>query len=261
MAQIIPCTRSQAVKSSPNAVWLNVSPGLHRLDGKLLGCLARHCDLFHWAYRQTPDEAGSLTVALSLLHDYFQEQSRPVHLLGHGLGGLLGLLYARQQPRRVRSLTLLAVGINPMVDWQAYYYAQLEKQPCSRRQILTQMAYTLFGYQARPLINSWIKLLEEDLAHSPSPHSLLQRVSLFPGGVPVPLLVCGGQDDAIIDSNQIQGWQPWLKPGDRIWHCRDGRHFFHAAFPQQVASQILSFWGEKASTGYVLQHRHGSQGL
>jgi hypothetical protein len=244
MTRILPFPNQPSAQASPDALWLNVSPGLYRLDSKLLGCLAQHCEISHWAYRQTPDEAGALEVALTLLHDCVKRQSRPIHLMGHGISGLLGLLYARKHPARVQSLTLLSVGVNPMVDWQAHYYAQLEKLPCSRRHILTQMAYTLFGYQAEPVVRSWVKLLEEDLTHSPSPHSLLKRVSLFPGGVPVPLLVCGGQEDAIIDSTQIQGWQPWLKPGDRIWHCAGGRHFFHAAFPQQVASQILSFWGE-----------------
>jgi pimeloyl-ACP methyl ester carboxylesterase len=247
MSQILPFPRQQAMQSSPDALWLNVSPGLHKLDHKLLGCLARHRQVSHWAYRQTPDEPSSLDIALTLLHDFLKSQPRPVHLLGHGTGGVLGLLYARKHPRRVKSLTLLSVGVNPMVDWQAHYYAQLEKLPCSRRHILTQMAYSLFGYQAKPLIRSWVNLLEVDLTHSPSPHSLLKRVSLFPGGVPVPLMVCGGGEDPIIDPHQIQGWRPWLKPEDRIWTCPEGRHFFHATFPQQVASQVLSFWEAPAS--------------
>ena len=74
------------------------------------------------------------------------------------------------------------------------------------------MAYSLFGYQAKSLIQTWVDCLELDLTHSPSPHSLLKRVNLFPGGVPVPMMICGGKDDAIIDPHQIYGWQPWLKP-------------------------------------------------
>jgi pimeloyl-ACP methyl ester carboxylesterase len=255
MSQIFPFPEPSTAKTSPDALWLNVSPGLERLDRKLLSCLARHHQVSHWAYRQTPDEPGSLDIALTLLHDFLKGQHRPVHLLGHGTGGLLGLLYARKHPRRVKSLTLLSVGVNPTVDWQAYYYNHLEKLPCSRHEILTQMAYSLFGYQAKPLIRSWVNLLEMDLAHSPSPHSLLKRVSLFPGGVPVPLMACGGEEDPIIDSHQIQGWRPWLKPEDRIWICPKGRHFFHATFPQQVASKILSFWETPVSPPLVTSHQ------
>ena len=242
MSHLIPLPQQQPMQTGPDALWLNVSPGLYKLDHKLLRCLARHGQVSHWAYRQTPDEPTSLDIALTLLHDFLESQHRPMHLLGHGMGGLLGLLYARAYPFRVKSLTLLSVGVNPMVDWQAHYYAQLEKLPCSRRQILTQMAYSLFGYQAKSLIQTWVDCLELDLTHSPSPHSLLKRVNLFPGGVPVPMMICGGKDDAIIDPHQIYGWQPWLKPQDRIWICPEGRPFLHADFSRAVASQILSFW-------------------
>ncbi|PSN10717.1 hypothetical protein C7293_27055 [filamentous cyanobacterium CCT1] len=230
----------------PDAVWLNVSPSFERFDHKLLGSLARHVEVAHWAYRQTPEEPSSLDIAVTLLHDYLKGHNRPVHLLGHGTGGLVGLLYARQNPHRVKSLTLLAVGVNPMVDWQAHYYAQLERLPCSRQRVLTQMVYSLLGHQARPLVPGWVNVLEQDLLHSVSPHSLLKRVSLCPGSVAVPLLVCGGEDDFVVDPTQIQGWQPWLKAGDRIALC-PGRHFFHSVHPHQVASQILSFWGTTES--------------
>ncbi|MEO1067649.1 MAG: alpha/beta hydrolase [Cyanobacteria bacterium J06638_6] len=226
----------------PDALWLNVSPSFERFDHKLLGCLAPYIEVAHWAYRQTPDEPSSLDIAVALLHDYLKGHNRPVHLLGHGTGGLVGLLYARQNPHRVKSLTLLGVGVNPMVDWQAHYYSQLEKLPCSRQQVLTQMAYSLFGHTSRPLVSGWVNLLEQDLIHTLSPHSLLKRVSLCPGSAGVPLLVCGGEEDAVVDPHQIRGWRPWLKGGDRAILC-PGRHFFHATAPRLVARQILSFWG------------------
>jgi pimeloyl-ACP methyl ester carboxylesterase len=230
------------VPTCPDALWLNVSPAFARFDQKLLGSLARYVEVAHWAYRQTPDEPSSLDIAVTLLHDFLKGHDRAVHLLGHGTGGLVGLLYARQNPHRVKSLTLLSVGVNPMVDWQAHYYAQLKQLPCPRQQVLTQMVYSLFGYQARPLLPGWVNLLEQDLICSPSPHSLLRRASLGPGSVAVPLLVCGGEDDAIVDPTQLEGWRPWLTEGDRM-ACFPGRHFFPAAQPQPVANQILSFWG------------------
>lgn len=233
--------------SSPDALWLNASPSFQRFDHKLLGGLVRHAEVAHWAYYQTPDEPSSLEVAVTLLHDHIKGYDRPIHLVGHGTAGLLGLLYARQNPHRVKSLTLLSVGVNPMADWQAHYYTQLAKQSCSRQTVLARMAITLFGHQAQPLIKGWIKLLEKDLAQSLSPHSLLTRHSLCPGRIAVPLLVCGSQDDAIVDPQQLQGWKPWLKPEDRLWLCPGGRHFFQAVYPQPVANQILNFWGVMAS--------------
>ncbi len=226
----------------PDALWLNVSLSFERFDHKLLGCLARHLEVAQWAYRQTSDEPCSLDIAVTLLHDYLKGHNRPIHLLGHGTAGLVGLLYARQNPHRVKSLTLLSVGVNPMVDWQSHYYTQLEKLPYSRQEVLTQMAHSLFGHTSRPLVSGWVNLLEQDLIHTVSPHSLLKRGSLCPSGTEVPLLVCGGEEDRVVTPPQIQGWQPWLKQGDRAVLC-PGRHFFHATSPRLVARQILDFWG------------------
>ncbi len=227
----------------PDALWVNVSAGFQGLDRKFLGHLARYSDVSHWAYSQTADEPCSLEIAVTLLHDYIKQGDRPLHLMGHSTGGLLALLYARQFPHRVKSLTLLGVGVNPAVDWQAHYYAQLEFLHCKRSLVLAQMAYALFGNRPQPAVHRFVHILEQDLAHSLSPHSLFKRVSICPEGVSVPLLVCGGDEDAIVDPTQIEAWHSWLKPEDRLWLCPGGRHFFQASHPHQVVHQILNFWG------------------
>jgi pimeloyl-ACP methyl ester carboxylesterase len=244
------------MSSSPDALWLNASPALQKFDRPLLRHLAQHGAIAHWRYCQSQDEAVSMATALVLLHDYLKQGDRPVHLLGHGISGALALLYARRHPERVRSLTLLSVGVYPLVDWQAHYYSRFALLPCSRETVLAQMVPTLFGRQSWQVTQELIQLLEKDLDNSLSPHTLYRRASLFPGGVPVPLLVCGGSEDAIIDPNALEGWRPWLKdegffpkdeakwtlPGDRLWQCPGGRYFFHYHFPQSTAEQILDFW-------------------
>ncbi|MEO1144827.1 MAG: alpha/beta hydrolase [Cyanobacteria bacterium J06638_22] len=235
---------AQALTSkAPDALWLSVSPSFQRLDQPLLASLAGHCQIGCWSYAQTPDEPSSLSVALTLLHDYLKGCDRPLHLLGHSTGGLLGLLYARKYPQRVRSLTLLAVGVNPAVDWKAHYYTQLDRLPCCRMMILSQMVQALFGPQPKHLIKMWIELLEQDLMQSLSLHSLTERFNLYPQGVPVPLLVCGSQDDVIVDPVQLQSWQPWLKPSDRLRFVSGGRHFFHSEHFAAIAHEVLDFWG------------------
>jgi pimeloyl-ACP methyl ester carboxylesterase len=232
----------------PDALWLNVSPDLQRFDRPLLKHLSKHISIAQWEYCQTLDEPLSLEIALVLLHDYLKHCDHPLHLLGHSTGGLLGLLYARRYPNRVRSLTLLSVGVHPAVDWQAHYYAQLQFLPCSRETLLTQMVYNLFGHQSCATTRELINILECDLSRSLSPHTLYQRVSFFPGGVPTSLLVCGSQDDVIIDSGLLQGWQPWLKANDRCWQCSRGGYFFHYFHPQQVSEQIVVFWNLQRSS-------------
>ncbi len=226
----------------PDALWVNVSPSLRRLHRPLLKELCGHICLGEWQYNQTADEPTSLAIALELLHDYIQKLDRPLHLLGHGTGGLLALLYSRQYPERLRSLTLLSVGVYPAIDWQAHYYVQLGLLPCSRDRILTQTAYNLFGVYSPPVIEEFVKILERDLQTSLSPHSLYQRTHIFPITSSCPLLVCRGEHDMVVDPNLFEGWKPWMKEGDRLWECSQGRYFFHHTYPQLVKRKILEFW-------------------
>jgi pimeloyl-ACP methyl ester carboxylesterase len=226
----------------PDTLFLNVSPRFKKFNHPLLLYLSKHGTIAQWEYQQTLDEPISLEVALTLLHDYLKQFDRPIHLLGHSTSGLLGLLYARRYPERVKSLTLLSVGVHPTIDWQAHYYVTLKMLPCTREIILAQMVYNLFGYKRKSEIRSWVEILKRDLSTSLSPHTLFQRVSIPPGGVSVPLFVSGSQNDVIVDIHQLQGWKSWLKEGDRLWECSEGRHFFHYLYPQQLGDEILHFW-------------------
>lgn len=228
--------------SLPKTLWLNTNPHLQRFAQPLLRHLAHHISIAEWNYYKHSDEASSLDIALDLLQDYLKSFSEPIHLFGHSTSGLLGLLYARRYPERVKSLTLLGVGVYPAIDWQAHYYVLRQLLPCSRELIMTQMVRNLFGYQERYCTKALLQLLDQDLESSPSPHSLYQQISIPPGGVSVPLLVCGSQEDVIVERTALQGWQKYLKPGDRLWLCPQGPHFFHAFYPQKVGRQILKFW-------------------
>lgn len=223
-----------------DVLWLSTSPSLQCFAQPLLRYLSYQMTISQWEYCLNQDEASSLDEAVLLLHDYLKSCKQPVHLIGHSTGGLLGLLYARRYPETVKSLTLLAVGVRPTVDWQAHYY--VHRQILNRQKVLTSMAYDLIGYHNKCTIKSVVSRLEQDLDCSLSPHSLFQRMSLPPGGVSVPLMVCGSKDDIIVEPDDLQGWQPWLKEGDRLWSCPQGRHFFHYFHSQQVGRQILKFW-------------------
>ncbi|ERN42302.1 putative hydrolase or acyltransferase (alpha/beta hydrolase superfamily) [Rubidibacter lacunae KORDI 51-2] len=248
---------------TPDALWIDVSSSFQSLEHPFLCCLAREHAVGHWSYSQTPDEPGSLEIAATMLHGYIKGLDRTIDLIGHGTGGLLALLYARRFPHRVRSLSLMSVGASPAVDWQAYYYAQLESLPCDRDRVLMQVAGTLFDAHTRTGAMQMARVLEQSLIRSLSPHSLLQRVWMKPEGVPVPLMVCGGCDDIVVDTELLRGWLPLLKEGDRIWQCPGGRHFFHADYPQTVADQVLSFWEapEVTSAGLKYARKTASEPL
>jgi len=226
----------------PDVLWLSTSPSLQVFNQRLIRYVSKKVLIAEWDYLQTPDEPCALDIAVTLLHDYLKSINRPIHLIGHSTSGLVGLIYARKYPERVKSLTLLSVGVHPTVDWQAHYYVHRHLLPCSREIILGNMVKSLFGQQSRKITRTLVRILERDLDLSPCPHSLLKRESMLAKEVSVPLMVCGSHDDPIIDPNLIQGWQPFLKPEDRIWECPEGGYFFHHFSPLNVAQPLLEFW-------------------
>lgn len=227
----------------PRAIWLGASISLQQFDGRLLRRLSHYLPIARWDYCVTPDEASCLDIALALLHSYLSSSYRePIHLMGHSTGGLMALLYARQHPERVKSLTLLAVGANPAITWHSHYYALRKLLPCSRQILLAQMVSFLFGQDSPLVKNHLTHLLELDLDFAPLPHSLWRQDKIDQGGVSVPLMVCGSKDDMVVDPVALECWHPFLKAHDRLWLCPYGRHFFHYVHPNLVSRKILKFW-------------------
>jgi surfactin synthase thioesterase subunit len=105
------------------------------------------------------------------------------------------------------------------------------------------MVYSLFGDQPPSMTQKYLQVLDEDLSIALSVHNLYQQqIYLIPGQVSVPLLVCRGERDKIIDRNLWQGWESWMNRGDRLWECPKGLYFFHYSYPKKVSQQIQDFW-------------------
>lgn len=233
----------------PETLWLTVSPHLKKFDQRLLCRLAKQTSLCRWEYFQSADEPCCLETPVQMLQDYIKDSDHKVNLIGHGLSGIVGLLYARRFPHRVKSLTLLAVHANPAVNWQAHYYALRQLLPCSREIVLAQMTRLLFGQQGYDMARMLIQVLKKDLDGGFALHSLVSRDHIAPGGVTVPLLVCLGGQDGVIDQSVDEQWQSKLKPTDQLWKCPEGHHFFHLNHAAPVSKAIGDFWNTLDQSG------------
>jgi pimeloyl-ACP methyl ester carboxylesterase len=107
-----------------------------------------------------------------------QDAEQPYHLVGHGMSGIVALLFARQYPEKVRSLTLLAIAAQPAINWHSHYYIQRQLMPCTQVQLLAQIAQSLFGTPLPESVMPLVSALAKDLELAPSPHSLYQVATL-----------------------------------------------------------------------------------
>lgn len=229
-----------------DALWLTLNPSLKRLDQCLISQLASRVKIARWEYLQELDEACCMEMAIAVLHEYLQQQEQPLHLLGHGINGVLGLIYAHRYPQNVRSLTLLSVSASLDITWHSHYYAMRELLPCSREMLLAHLVRMMFGQMCPPGTKAMATLLEQELDGGFAPHSLVNMTKVATGEVEVPIMVCYGRDDVVVDPNSRQQWKNSLKPTDRFWECPVGRHFFHFEARERVASQIYTYWHDLA---------------
>jgi pimeloyl-ACP methyl ester carboxylesterase len=226
----------------PKFLWVSASPSLNCFHRRLLNHLAKFVAIEFWEYYQTLDEGSSINSAISLLHEYLLNLDEPVHLIGHGIGGVVALGYARIYPDRVQSLALLSVPAQPAIDWHSYYYARLRSSPCTREQTLGSIASQLAPYNCAHRVRALVDRLAQDLVEAPSNNSLFRLDILAEGGVEMPLLVCGSQDDPIVTMPDLSAWSNYFKPMDIIWQSAIGGHFFHHFDSEPVSRQIQRFW-------------------
>lgn len=239
------------MNDDPNMLWLSVSPHLKCFNRRLLAQLIKAHPVRQWEYVQTADEPCCLETVISALHQYVSDRAAlerrsgqadyKVHLLGHGISGIVALMYARSYPKHVASLTLLSVNARPAVNWQAHYYALRQLLPCSREMVLAQVARLLFDCQPPRFSKALSGLLSSDLDNSLTLHSLAAQMNIPMGATEVPLLVCNGEQDSIAGARETRPWSQSMKSSDRIWLCPEGRHFFHFHHAEAVASVISEY--------------------
>ncbi|MBP5976909.1 alpha/beta hydrolase [Brasilonema sp. CT11] len=239
------------MSNETDIVWISSSHVSQRFDRPLLEYLSQYVNVDQWEYHHHLDKGSSIDEAVNFLDEFLSQSSYPVNLAGHGAGGAIALTFARRypqkvrcssrEPRKARSLVLLSVASQPANTWHVYYYLQRKLFTMSRRQVLKNCVRHLFGEQSQNTTKKLMGILYRDLEQSPL-HSLFKLIELPQGGVSMPMMVCGSKNDSIVNSPALKDWLKEFKPGDILWECPKGHHFFHYFYPQQVGEEMLSFW-------------------
>ncbi|WP_310485248.1 alpha/beta hydrolase [Chamaesiphon sp. VAR_48_metabat_403] len=223
-------------------LWVSASPSLKYFHRRLLNSLSKIVEIEFWEYYQTLDEGSSIDGAIDLLKEYLSQSDEPIHLIGHGIGGVIALGYARRYPPKIISLTLLSVAVQPGHNWHSYYYTQLQSFPGDRNYMLRSVAIDLFPGICSTHVQDLADRLERDLVEAPSNCSLFRLDILPKCGVDMPVMICGSQNDPVITSPALYGWNSYFKTGDKIWRSTTGGHFFHHFHSELVSCQIQRFW-------------------
>jgi pimeloyl-ACP methyl ester carboxylesterase len=233
--------------NSIDALWLTVTPSLSCFDQPLLQQLSKTKVIANWQYRYGLDEGGCLDNAIEMLNLYLTDREDPIHLIGHGMGGTLALLFSQRYPDKVRSLTIMGVAEQPAVTWHAYYYVQRQTFSCSPQQILVRLVRNLLGDTLPHPIGHLVAALRKDLEQGLSPHSVLKIGAIPQGGVAMPLLICSATEDPIVHLSAVVDWNKWLKPQDELFWVSGKMHFFHYFYPERLSNQIQKFWQESGN--------------
>jgi pimeloyl-ACP methyl ester carboxylesterase len=236
------------MKDRSKFLWISANPSLKQFHRRLLNVLSATVEIEFWEYFQTLDEGSSIDKAIELLHEYIVNNGVRVNLIGHGIGGVIALEYARKYPDRVCSLALLSVAVQPAITWHSYYYSQLRSMPSDRYCTLRAIAINLFPYNCASYIHSLVERLERDLVEAPSNHSLFHLDVLAEGGVKMPLAICGSDTDPVVSTSTLSGWNQYLKPSDLSHSYPTGGHFFHHFHPELVGHHIRHFWQKSGLT-------------
>lgn len=225
------------------AVWLNpgfTGSGVHR---RFTEVLRQGYPLREWILDDRSGLCGDLESVFAQLQADLGPGGDSIHLIGHGMGGILAWRVARRLPGRVRSVTMLGVGPIPAINWQTYWMMMRHRSLCSGGQVMAHLVRLLVGPQRLPQARDWMRLLEQELATSLPPIAFLHSTPLAQDHpLSMPVLIGGGAEDLLVSSAQMGRWRAYLKPQDRAWICPGGPHFFHITAPQRVSDQVVRFW-------------------
>ncbi|MDB5572969.1 MAG: putative aminoacrylate hydrolase RutD [Tardiphaga sp.] len=172
------------------------------------------------------------------------------HVVGHAIGGIVGLELAMSRPQRLRSVTV----VNGWGRADAFLRRCFEV----RREILNQSgprayvrAQPLFLFPPQWISENTAKLDADEaqiLAHFPPAETINKRIEMFlafdPGarlaGITTPTLITTATDDALVPAYLTRQLAAAI-PGAQLREVAYGAHAFTAVTPEIFNTMLLDF--------------------
>ncbi|HHB83372.1 MAG TPA: alpha/beta hydrolase [Devosia sp.] len=186
--------------------------------------------------------------AIAVLDNYDIEKA---HIVGHSLGGLIGLRLAKSHPDRVRTLTSLAAGNVPSAESMNYFKEMLElyKSDMPVTDWYKLLLPTIFSANFFPSAD----LLEAgaqsaaSYKYRQSPENLQSQVDMFQtitpvetGDINLPVLSITGQLDRAFPPDVVRRALGPL-PDVHFETIENIAHSIHWEAPQKIADKLLKF--------------------
>ncbi len=183
----------------------------------------------------------------------------PMHVVGHSMGGMIGLDLAAAHPHKVRSLSLLSScarldeRTRAIIESWGDLAGWLDAEKSSR--LILPWIYTSRFYAQPGLIDGLIALiLANPTPPSAQTHFAQSRaIGFFDGtnrlvGIACPTLVMAGKEDALTPPRSLQQLASGIKHSEVVLMEGTG-HGMLAETPEPVAAGLLSFLQGNAAGG------------
>jgi len=157
----------------------------------------------------------------------------PVHLVGSSLGAQIGLHLAREEPRLVRTLSVVDPPHLDEASTLEYMDRVVRQFPASEGRLEQEHAGQLPGH-VRSLLLQNFALDREEI-----PRDQLEAVELA-GSIVCPTLVVGGDDDPAFPARRALDLSERIPDSELLVLPRAG-HFPHRAMPDVFNELLLGF--------------------
>ncbi len=203
-----------------------------------------------------PDGYSIAAMAQDVLAILDASNTPSCHFVGHALGGLVGLEFARHHPHRLRSLTVVNGWAKADAHTKRCFAARLTLLRAAGAEAYVR-AQPIFLYPASWLAEHEARMQQEDahaLAGFQGEDSLLRRIDAllafdatpYLAALHVPVLLIAAQDDVLVACTQSERLAAAI-PEAELHLARSGGHALNVSEPEAFNVRLLTFLNRHAS--------------